>query len=219
MTGGTGPGTSNAPGTGGLPIVDVAGVDPPARHRVGGVVLAAGESRRYGGRNKLLVPVGQFPMVRRSTATLLRADLDPVVAVLGHQAGRVRGGLDGLGITCVLNDAYARGQGHSIAAGVRAVAHRVDALVIALGDMPDVEPATVDAIVTAYETGAGTAIAPVHDGHRGNPVLFDATHFEALKRLDGDRGARRILLEGDTSVLVAVDDPGVRRDIDRPEDH
>lgn len=195
--------------------------------RVAGVLLAAGASTRFGDRNKLLATQGGDPLVRRAARTLLDASLDPVVAVVGHEADRVADALDGLDVTVVVNDEYETGQASSLRAGIGALldAERegdpdrgVDAAVIALGDMPFVDPETVASLVDAYEAGVGDALAAAHDGVRGNPVLFDRRFFDDLVDVSGDVGGREILLESGESACVAVSDPGVRRDVDEPSD-
>ena len=191
------------------------------RPRVAGVLLAAGTSDRFGDRNKLLATHDGDPLVRRAARTLLDAGLDPVVAVVGHEADRVVDALAGLDVAVVTNDAYAAGQATSLRSGIGALRdrdERVDAAVIALGDMPFVEPETVETLVAAYEAGVGDALAAAHGGVRGNPVLFDRRFFGALADVSGDVGGREILLTSEESACVAVSDPGVRRDIDEPGD-
>ena len=195
--------------------------------RVAGVLLAAGASTRFGDRNKLLATQGGDPLVRRAARTLLDASLDPVVAVVGHEADRVADALDGLDVTVVVNDEYETGQASSLRAGIGGLldAERegdpdrgVDAAVIALGDMPFVDPETVASLVDAYEAGVGDALAAAYDGVRGNPVLFDRRFFDDLVDVSGDIGGREILLKSGESACVAVSDPGVRRDVDEPSD-
>lgn len=197
----------------------VDGGDDGAPSRVGGVVLAAGESRRFDGGNKLLASVDGTPMVRQSAATLLDARLDGVVAIVGHEAEAVRGALDGLGVSTRRNGAYAAGQSASVREGVGAARQRGwDAAVFALGDMPFVSPATVDALVEVHAAGGGSIVAPTYESERGNPVLFDAACFDALAEVSGDSGGRRLVAERPDSAFVPVDDPGVRRDVDRRAD-
>lgn len=136
-----------------------------------------------------------------------------VVVVLGHDAARVRAALDGLPVAFVENPEYERGQATSVAAGVEAV-RDADAAVFALGDMPFVDPASIDALLDVYRSGEWTALAAAYESERGNPVLFDAVHFDALADVDGDTGGKQILLTGERSALVDTADPGVRRDID-----
>ncbi len=184
---------------------------------VGAVLLAAGESTRFEGGNKLLARIDGMPVVRRAAETLLATSLAGPVAVLGHGADAVAGALEGLGVATRRNEAYAAGQHTSVAAGVAAARERDwDAVVFALGDMPAVDPGTVERIVAAYRAGRGNAIAPTYEGKRGNPALFDGRHYDALASVTGDRGGRAILEAEGT--LLAVDDPGVLRDVDRRAD-
>ncbi len=187
---------------------------------VGGIVLAAGTSSRFGEANKLLATVCGEPIVRHAVRTLVNAAVDPVVVVLGHEADAVGEAIADLPVETVYNDAYATGQASSVGVGIGELEglSTVDAAVVALGDMPFIESGTVDALVAAYRDGAGEALAAAHGGVRGNPVLFDRRFFEPLSGVDGDIGGRKILLESDSAALVAVDDPGVRRDVDEPTD-
>ena len=199
-------------------------VDPPTEHEptasVAGVLLAAGTSSRYGGPNKLLESVDGEPMVRRSARALLDADLDSVTVVLGHEADRVRDALTGFGVAFVANPDYESGQASSVG---RAVEHLqeagdADAVVFALGDMPFVDSASVDALVATFEATGRSALAAGCDGQRGNPVLFAAEHFDALADASGDVGGRGVLLGADDAAVVETGDPGVLRDVDRPDD-
>ncbi len=184
---------------------------------VGGVLLAAGMGTRFEGGNKLLAEIDGVPLVRQAAEPLVESSLDGVVAVLGHESETVADALDGLDPTTRYNPEYAEGQSTSVAVGVEAARERDwDAAVFALGDMPAVDPETVETLLSAYTDGEGTVLAPAYEGQRGNPVLFDSEHFEALGDVTGDRGGRDIV--EDVGTLVPVDDPGVRRDIDRRED-
>ncbi|MFC7211819.1 NTP transferase domain-containing protein [Natronoarchaeum sp. GCM10025321] len=186
----------------------------PAIH---GIVLAAGTSDRFGDRNKLLATVGGEPIIRRAVRTLAEASLEGVTVVLGHEADRVRAVLADLDVTFVT--ATGEGQGGSVAAGVETVREAgADAALIALGDMPAVSTATVERLVDTYRAGGGSALAAGYDGQRGNPVLFDGSHFGSLALLDGDCGGRNVLLSATDAALVETGDPGVLQDIDRPTD-
>lgn len=203
-------------------MTDLPTLEPPFRPvreaRVAGVLLAAGTSSRYGDSNKLLEPVDCEPMVRRSARTLLEAGLEPVVVVLGHEADRVREALDGLDLDLVENPGYGEGQATSVEVGVEALPANLDAAVFALGDMPWTAGESVRRLVEAYNAEAGTALAAAVDGERGNPVLWDARHFDDLADQSGDVGGRDLLLATESAALVETGDPGVSRDVDRPSD-
>lgn len=197
--------------------VDSSGADRDAADRptIGGVVLAAGTSTRFGDENKLLAQIDGKPLVRHAVRTLVDGGLDPVVVVTGHEAAAVDAAVDDDPVSVVTTTEYTEGQSASVRAGADAMADaEVDAAVFLPGDMPFVDPSTVRALVDAYVAGAGDALASAYRGRRGNPVLFDRRHFDALRALEGDVGGREILVGSDDAAFVAVGDRGVRIDID-----
>ena len=173
---------------------------------VSGVVLAAGTSSRFGEANKLLATVDGTALVRHAVETVLAADLHEVVVVVGYEADAVRDRIDDLPVEVVENDAYADGQATSVRRGIAALSDATDAALFALGDMPHVRAETVETLVAAFE------------GQRGNPALFGRQFFDDLAAVDGDTGGREILLGAEGTRLVETGDPGVLRDVDRPED-
>ncbi|MFB6155286.1 MAG: NTP transferase domain-containing protein, partial [Haloferacaceae archaeon] len=192
---------------------------PDQTSTVAGVVLAGGTSSRFGDANKLLADFDGDPLVRHAVRTLLDAGLREVVVVLGYEADAVRRAVADLGVRTVRNPDYGDGLSTSVARGVRAVADAdADAVVFLPGDMPAVAPSTVDLLVDAYRAGLGTALAATYRGRRGNPVLFDRRHFDALLGVEGDVGGRPVLLGADRAGLVATDDPGVTADVDTTDD-
>jgi len=191
---------------------------PPSGPQVAGLVLAAGSSTRMGDANKLLLEVGGEAMVRRVARTGREAGLDPVVVVTGHEAEEVARAVAGLGVDTVENARHVEGLSTSLAAGLAALPQGLDAAMVLLGDMPFVRPETVQALVAAHRPEAGASICvPVHQGKRGNPVLWARRHWPRMQAVEGDRGARALLLERAGEVVeVEVDDPGVLRDVDHP---
>lgn len=214
---------TRSPGNG-LPVIPMAAAPPATEEAidgVAGILLAAGESTRFGADNKLLATVDGESIVRHAARILLEAGLSPVVVVLGHEASRVRDALSGMDLVFADNPAYRAGQSTSVATGVAALQEPVvdvEAVVIALGDMPAVRVETVRRLVGAFRAGRGDALAAAFEGRRGNPVLFDARFFPDLADLEGDRGARDLLLGSDDSALVETGDPGVLADVDDPAD-
>ncbi|WP_459191103.1 nucleotidyltransferase family protein [Halosimplex sp. J119] len=187
--------------------------------RVGGIVLAAGESSRFEAGNKLLEPVEGTPMAAAVAATACKSSVDGVVAVVGHEAEAVADALADLPLSIRHNGEYADGQSASVARGVEYAREAGwDAAVFFLGDMPFVRRETVDRLVEAYRGGEGSIVAPRYEGARGNPVLFDAHHFDALADVTGDRGGRDLIASHDGARFVETDDPGVARDIDSRDD-
>lgn len=198
-------------------IADALDAADPFDATVVGVILAGGLSSRFGEANKLLADIDGEPLVRHATRTLLEAELDEVVVVVGHEAEAVTNALAGLDVRIVENTDYAAGLSTTVKRGVGA-ARDADAIVFVPGDMPEVHPTTVDRLVDAYLAGLGTALAAAYDGRRGNPVLFGHEHFDDLLDVEGDVGGRSVLVESNHAALVETVDAGVVYDIDTVDD-
>ncbi|MFN7398097.1 MAG: NTP transferase domain-containing protein [Sandaracinobacter sp.] len=180
--------------------------------RVGALLLAAGLSRRMGAA-KLALPVDGVPMLARTISAVRQARL-PILLVTGAHAQAVLSAAGDL--AAVHADRHAEGLAESLKTGLRAAPSTWDAALVVLGDMPFVAAETLTALAAALATGA-PAVVPVHAGRRGNPAGFARNTWPALLTLSGDQGARPIL-DSLGVVDVAVDDPGIHRDIDVPAD-
>ena len=186
--------------------------------KIGGVVLAAGRSTRMGS-NKLLADFRGKPLVRHAVEAMLASAARPVIVVTGHQESEVRAALGGLEVTFTANPDYAQGLSTSLKAGLAALPGDAGGAIIALGDMPLVKPAIIDRLIAAYSPAESrTIIVPVHDGERGNPVLWGSRHFPEMMTLSGDRGGR-LLMErfAEEVVEIAAHSDAVLADIDTPE--
>lgn len=180
------------------------------------IVLAAGLARRMG-RPKLLLPLRGRPIVRWSVEGVA-AHVDEVVVVSGPDDAGLREALGGLPVRFTANPTPEAGQGTSLAAGVRALGPGTEATLIVLGDQPRVPADVVPALLAAWRRGGRPIVAPLYRGVRGTPVLFAASVFAELARLEGDAGARAVVAARPERVeLVPLDapDPG---DVDTPED-
>jgi molybdenum cofactor cytidylyltransferase len=184
-----------------------------------GILLAAGRGRRFdpaGTRNKLLQQLPGGELVVTASARNLLAALPRVVAVVPPDDGGVGDTLRALGCEVTVCPDADTGMAASLVHAIRHSLPQAQGWLVALGDMPYVEPATIRALRDALAAGAGIA-APVLQGRRGNPVAFGAVHLQALLALQGDQGARGILKAHPVTEVV-VDDPGIFRDIDTGAD-
>ncbi|KQQ93580.1 NTP transferase domain-containing protein [Massilia sp. Leaf139] len=186
---------------------------------VAGILLAAGRGRRFdprGTRNKLLQPLPSGELVVAASARNLFAVLPRVIAVVPPEDGGVAAALRALGCEVTLCADADSGMAASLVHAIGCSLPQAAAWLVALGDMPYVAPSTLHALLAALEEGADIA-APVFDGRRGNPVAFGLRHLPALLALEGEYGARALLKSAPVTE-VAVDDPGILRDIDTPAD-
>jgi molybdenum cofactor cytidylyltransferase len=179
--------------------------------RVGGIVLAAGESTRLDGFKQLMTFRGK-PLVLHAVETALEGELDPVVVVVGKKSEEIENFLGNYPIHVVKNPKPECGQSHSVRLGLESLRDQVDAVIFFLVDMPLVTSQLVKTLVRKHQHTLSPVIAPFTEGRRGNPVLFDRKTFDDLQELDGDQGGRAIFsryavveVEWDDSVLFDVD--------------
>jgi len=191
----------------------------PAAHKIAGLVLAAGQSRRMGARNKLLAEIDGVAMVRRVAEAVLASRADPVLVVTGHEAERVRDALKGLAVTFVDNPDYEEGISASLRHGLAALPGECDGALVCLGDMPRVDAAMLDKLIAAFAPEAGKDICvPVHEGKRGNPVLWGKRYFTEMRDIAGDVGAKHLIGRHAEAVAeVSIADDGVLIDVDSPD--
>ncbi|KXF76398.1 4-diphosphocytidyl-2C-methyl-D-erythritol kinase [Paramesorhizobium deserti] len=182
-------------------------------------LLAAGQSRRMGGPNKLLARIDGEPIVRLSARRALASGGSPVIAVLGHMAGEIEAALSGLNVTTAINGAYAVGISSSIKAGLLHVPADADGMMVLLADMPALGPDHLKRLIDAFAKAGGSAVVRASfDGKRGNPVILPRSLFGAIERLTGDVGARHLIETGDTPVIDVEIGPAAMVDVDTPDD-
>jgi CTP:molybdopterin cytidylyltransferase MocA len=160
------------------------------------VVLAAGAATRFGSPKQQLL-IGD--VLDRLEAS---AELDEIVVVAGAYD------VDA-GVRVVHCPDWERGPGASLRCGLAALAPGTAAAVVALADGPDLVPAAVDRVVSAWRNGAGEVVAASYDGGRGHPIVLDRAVWTSIP----DEGARAL-----EPVLVPCDDLGAPGDVDRPDD-
>ena len=180
---------------------------------IGGIVLAAGEGKRFGGCKQVAVLDGR-PLLEHAVRAMLAVPaISPVVVVLGAHADAVRATVDLDGADVVVCERWAEGQSASLQAGVAALGD-VEAAVITLGDQPFISPQVIAGVLD--HRGRHLAVRATYDGTPGHPVLLERRLLDHVSELEGDHGART-LLEGPhvhTWEVGRLCDP---TDIDTPE--
>ena len=185
---------------------------------LGGVLLAAGAGRRFGGPKALIELDGEF-LVERGARMLAQGGCDEVVVVLGAGAEEVRDRARPGAARVVVNERWTSGMGSSLAVGLAALGDSCGACVVALADQPRVGPESVRRLAAAWHAGAAVAVA-TYGGRRRNPVLLDRAWWpEITEALSGDEGARVFLRARPELVTpVPCDDTGSPDDVDTPAD-
>lgn len=179
------------------------------------LLLAAGESARFGGR-KQLADINGKPMICCALDTLSHLPASDIFVVLGAYGDEIAPVL-GKEITIITNDNWATGMGSSIACGMKAVMTKggYDGVLIALCDQINLTGRDYDQLIAAFD---GTQIVATRnpDG-LGVPAIFPKASFDDLRNLSGQIGARKII-NSHKGNLVAIDLPNAALDIDTQDD-
>lgn len=157
----------------------------------------------------LVATLRRYAKVFPRVAVVIRETDDDLAQALGVDCPGVR----------IVRAADAElGMGHSLAAGIRAVAGDWSWVAVALGDMPWVRAETLHGLLRAFRArDCAGIVQPCLRGRVGHPVLFGASCFVELSELSGDTGARSVLERHRSEVVrLEVDDPGILEDLDRP---
>jgi molybdenum cofactor cytidylyltransferase len=182
------------------------------------IVTAAGSAERFGGR-KLLADVDGEPLLDHTIRSLLEGGVSEVIVVVGTDSrNEVRdvNAMNDARVRPVENRDPSRGMFSSIQEGVRTASG--DVLLVLPGDMPFVMPDTVARVIAEWTRTRGI-VSPRHNGKRGHPVALPlALRDEILATPAASNLHEVIKMHLDERTDLEVNDPGINRDVDRPED-
>ena len=194
---------------------------------VGGIVLAAGSSRRFG-QDKRTMPMPSGRTMLEDSIHLAIGALTEILVILRFGDANLAEKLEKkfgkevengkIRFYCAPDSA--KGMAHSLANAIHLVKDW-EAAVIMLGDMPYVESGTIKSLVRAYQRQRfdNPIVIPVKNDRQGHPVIFHHEYFSEIESLKGDTGARPVIdAHKDKVFEVVVKDAGIFLDVDLPED-
>ena len=187
--------------------------------RIAAIILAAGRSSRMG-EHKLLLPLGDRPLLAWSLAAVCASRARPVILALGRAASEVSAHLPPGPYATVVNHRFEEGMGTTLALAVTLLPPNVAGAIVTLGDQPFMSTQAIDAVLAAARARPDTIAMGVHAARRGHPVYLPRRLFGELAALSGDEGARTVIgRERDQITLVPLDDERLVLDVDTPEDY
>jgi molybdenum cofactor cytidylyltransferase len=182
---------------------------------IGGAILAAGPSTRFGPRPKQLADLDGQPLLAHAVAAMTAAPgLARVVVVLGAHSGEISASVDFRGAQPIVAADWRSGQAAALRAAVAELGHDCDAIVVTLGDQPRITPGAIARVIDEA-SGPEAAVRAVYGGVPGHPILMKQPLFARLARLRGDVGARDVLGRVDVHEVECAD-VGSPVDVDTP---
>ncbi|NBE08338.1 nucleotidyltransferase family protein [Paragemmobacter ruber] len=181
------------------------------------LVLAAGSSSRMRGGDKLLEPVAGRPLIAHVAAAALATGL-PVHVTLPADRPARSAALQGLGIRSVTLPEPPAGMAESLKAGLAAIPQDAGVMVL-LADMPDITPNDLITLRDAWQAEPEAILrGAAADGTAGHPVCFPPDLRDDLMMLQGDEGARSVLVRHRARLrLIPLPDCHATTDLDTPE--
>jgi len=184
------------------------------------LILAAGQSKRMG-QPKMLLPWGTETVLSHVITVFRKAGLEDILVLTGGAREQVENEIAHLNIRTIFNEQFTQGEMlSSIQCGIRSLTHKTQAILIGLGDQPQVQAGSVRMVCDAYRESNSKIVVPSYNMRRGHPWLIERSLLHDLMILESPQSPRDFLNAHRKKIqYVNVDDPGILADLDTPEDY
>ena len=161
---------------------------------ISAILLAAGQSKRMNGENKLIKKYNKKYLINHIIDTLIKSKVDKTIVVLGFQSSKVRKiTIKNKKINFVYNKNYKSGMASSIKTGLKRVSKKNIGFLIVQADMPLISKNIINYICYAIKNNKKEIIAPTYKGKIGNPVGFKISIIKKLNKIREDYGAKKMI--------------------------
>ena len=185
---------------------------------ISAILLAAGQSKRMDGENKLTKKINGISLVKHSIKNILSSSVNELIVVIGYQREIIEKLIDkNEKIKIIFNKDFESGMASSIKTGIDNLSEKTEAFFICLGDMPMISHDIYDQLIKSKDNKE--IIVPTYKGQQGNPVLFNKSMKEKIINISGDVGAKKILeLNKDKILNLKINDQSIAKSFNTQED-
>ena len=185
---------------------------------ISAILLAAGQSKRMNGENKLTKEIQGIPIIKHSVKNILASSIDELIIVLGHQKETIEKLINkNEKIKFVFNKDFESGMASSIKEGLNHLSKNTEAFFICLGDMPMVNSDIYNQLIKSRSQK--DILVPTYKSQQGNPILFNKSLKEKIMSITGDIGAKKILeLNKDKILNFEVNDQSIIKNFNTLDD-
>ena len=183
------------------------------------LILAAGQSKRMG-QPKMLLPWGRTTVLGQVIEVFKAAGIEDILVVTGGAREQVEA-LVGASARTVFNPGFEEGEMlSSIQVGLAEVKPGTEAILVGLGDQPQVQERSVRLVVEEYTQSKASLIVPSFQMRRGHPWLVTRAYWDEILNMGPDETLRNLLNRHAAEIrYVETNDPGILKDLDTPEDY
>ena len=187
---------------------------------ISAILLAAGQSKRTGDENKLIKKYKGRALINHILKSLIKSKVNKIIIVLGHESREIKKiVLKSKKIIFVFNLNYARGISTSIKCGIKKISKKNIGFLITHADMPLVSKTILNTLCSALKNKNKEIFVPVYKKKLGNPLAFKYSMIKSLKRIKGDRGAKKLIRSNQSKIkLMKMKSKSILIDFDQLKD-
>ncbi len=184
---------------------------------IAAIILAGGASRRMGTPKALLEFQSETFLDR--LIRLFSTVASPVIVVLGHNADRIKAGIQRANEAAfAINPDPERGMLSSLQCGLAQLPPNIDAVMFTPVDHPSLRSSTLEKLAAGFQAGHAPVAVPTHQGRHGHPVCIARPLIAELLALPAAAVASDVIHKyGGQTSYIELDDPAVTTDVDDPE--
>ena len=187
---------------------------------ISSILLAAGQSKRMQSENKLLKKYKKKYLINHILKSLIKSKVNKIIVVLGHENRKIKKiALRSKKITFVINSQYLKGISTSIKCGLKKISKKNIGFLIAHADMPLISKTILNTLCSALKNKDKEIFVPVYKKKLGNPLAFKYSMIKSLKKIKGDKGAKKLIRFNKSKVqLVKIKSKSILIDFDQLKD-
>ena len=187
---------------------------------ISSILLAAGQSKRMQGENKLLKKYKKKYLINHILKSLIKSKVNKIIIVLGYENKKIKKiALKSKKIIFVVNSRYLKGISTSIKCGLKKISKKNIGFLITHADMPLVSKTILNVLCSALKNKNKEIFIPVYKKRIGNPLAFKYSMIKSLKRIKGDRGAKKLIRSNKSKIkLMKMKSKSILIDFDQLKD-
>ena len=195
---------------------------------ISSILLAAGESLKMGGENKLTKEINGMALINHAVKNILGSAVDELIIVLGYEKLEIENIIEkNKKIKFVYNENYKTGISSSIKEGLKHISKKSDAFFICLGNMPNVNQNIYNKIIKVrynynkklIPKKKKEIIIPIYEEKEGNPILFSKFMKEKIfSKIDNFEIEKIIETNKNKILYVPIQNTGITLDFNTQKD-
>ena len=187
---------------------------------ISAILLAAGQSKRMKGKNKLLLKYKRKTLINHVLKSLIKSNVNKIIIVLGYESRKIKKkALRSKKIIFTVNSKYLKGISSSIKCGLKKISKKNIGFLIVHADMPLVTKTILNNLCSALKSKNKEIFVPVYKKKIGNPLAFKYSMIKSFRKIKGDKGAKKLIRLNKSKVqMIKVNSKSILIDFDQLTD-